>query len=284
MVHRFDTVYAEGGPQIEWVDEPIDQNAPKPGDLNFVYKPGPGGLGLGYMYNGPMPTIGRLARKTNLRDLFKAVMFTGVSERLRNIIEEIEPKVHQFFPLTILQRSGTPLDEKYFILNIMQKFEARLHFPERPGDVRREKFSMGLLDPYGAPPYLVMGGGTVYSRPKIAGRHLWIATASPGSKGAMSDKMFGRWKKEKIRWFEAFPQKGSYQEIDVAWKAEEQIPETLAWYTNALNDLKAGRDTPQAQYLVQVGPSKLPWLYEDCPSIAPDIAQCLNSLSPKVLP
>ncbi len=274
MVHKVDRCNPEFWPKIEIKDEVPFGTNPR---IMDVY-------GWGYKINGPMPTLLQLKSTGKLWDFFAIVwQYTGVSERLRQIIEYVEPGVHQFFPVTILQRSGTPFDEKYYILNVAQKFGAQLHRTGAPNVVREELFRTGLDNPYGSPPYLVLGDNNpVFSRPKIAGRHLWIHTDTLNKCVVMSDAMFKRWKKEKIRRYEVFPKKGFYQEVDAPWTADEQIPQTLAWYTNALNDLKAGRDTPQAKHIMTNGHRELPWLHQDCPSIASEIEKCLNSLPPKV--
>ncbi len=272
MVYKVARCNPEFWPKIEIKDEVPNGTNPSIWDE----------FGWGFKIKGPLPTLLQLKSTGKLWDLFAVVWhYTGISDQLRQIIEDIEPGVHQFFPVTILQRSGTPFDEKYYILNVAQKFNAQLHRPDQSDDSRREKFTL-----YGdqVPPYLELGAmNPAFSRPKIAGRHLWIHTDRLNKCAVMSDVMFKRWKKEKIRRYEVSPIKGSYQEVDNPWIAEEQIPVTLNWYTNALSDLKAGRDTEQAKHLIAYGREELPWLHEDCPSIAPEIAKHLNALTRKVL-
>lgn len=47
---------------------------------------------------------------------FDQTPMLNVSERARQLIESVEPKVHQFFPVEYLDRSGRPLESRFWFV------------------------------------------------------------------------------------------------------------------------------------------------------------------------
>ena len=77
--------------------------------------------GIRRLYGYEVPKIYYLHErlKRSLSDIF---CITGgvfvVSERLRQILEELDPGLHQYFPIDIIQTNGDPVEGDYFVLHI----------------------------------------------------------------------------------------------------------------------------------------------------------------------
>ena len=209
-----------------------------------------GGVGRGWPVNSGTPIVGRQKNTGRLNDMFLVSTACGVNERLKDVIESVEPGVHQFLPMLMLQRNNKPFVEKYFMLNICETFEADI-FP----DLSKRVF-IEFHSPFDQPRTRYYDGDRVFSRPRIAGRHLWVkhpcACGSGGDWiGFMSEQMYSAWTKAKIKYFDHRCYKNGYAEVDLPWVAEEQIPEAVAWFKEAIADMKAGRENLRVRYLAR---------------------------------
>jgi hypothetical protein len=224
------------------------------------------GLGIGYPYHGPTHNLAQQTNKGKMYDMFPLPALCGVSERFRRIVEELEPGVHQFFPLTILQRSGTPFDEKYYILNVCQDFEAQLY-----PDLSKRVF----LDERFNPPQVnyeprirYYDGEQVFSRSTIAGRHLWRSLIH---RYFISDTLLTRLKQENIKHFELTPSKGpGYSEVDQKWIARDQVPELVTWFEDGLIDLKNGVENFRIRQLASAFDRYLSYLSNNLLELVPE--------------
>lgn len=57
-------------------------------------------------------------------DVFTALGETLVNQKVVDLIEELEPSVHQFVPFELVDRDGKPWHELYFMLNICNRVDA----------------------------------------------------------------------------------------------------------------------------------------------------------------
>lgn len=54
-------------------------------------------------------------RRKSLPDFFPITDEIGVSQAFRDVVEELEPGVHQFFPVDVRQRNGKEVEGKYYL-------------------------------------------------------------------------------------------------------------------------------------------------------------------------
>jgi hypothetical protein len=104
-----------------------------------------------------------------LLDFYSMAQNLVVPERARQVIEELEPGVHQFFKMQIVEehdKSRTPIGERYFV--VVCNRLATLHdtLCEPPLE---NGWPVGFLKKH------------VFSRQKIGQAHLWIDKRAPGA-------------------------------------------------------------------------------------------------------
>ncbi|MEO3474324.1 DUF1629 domain-containing protein [Roseomonas sp. CAU 1739] len=143
--------------------------------------------------------------KTNHRtlgDVLPVLGKWGCSAEFKDLVETLEPDVHQFFPITIRRPNGKPilrLDGRevgpghYFIMNPLQQVEALLpdHCVAPWGEQRRTiRDVMPDVD------------DLCVSRTAIEGRHLWLNKPFIGSGLIfMSDALSAAVQAKKLRGF-----------------------------------------------------------------------------------
>ena len=235
------------------------------------------GWGLPITYEGPTPLVGRQKNTGRLNDMFIVNLACGISERLRDIIESVEPGVHQYLPLLMLQRNGKPFDEKYFILNICQSFEADI-FP----DPSLRVFSK-VSSPFERPKVEYYDGERLLSAPQIAGRHLWARHGTSFGTGSttnayMSETMFKAWKGAKVKYFDHTRGAKGLATIDKPWIADEQIPEAVAWFKQTLADIRNGEGTERVDNFIRLHRFYMHWLKIHKPDIYPEFVQHIPPL------
>jgi len=143
----------------------------------------------------------------------------GLHERVKDVIESVEPDVHQFIEFQLVTPGGKPLEDRYYFLNIMQSFDALLvenssvKWVWIDGSSSNE-FRKKLVLRNPLPFHYVM------SRAKIAGRHLWRGALMMDYEIFCSEVMFQAFKSAGLtRFFSCTPIK----EIDEAWDHEENV-------------------------------------------------------------
>jgi hypothetical protein len=223
------------------------------------------GIGAHIAKDFPVPTIVRQKDTAAVPDLFWLPGVCACNERAKAIFEEFESGVHQFFPLTALRKSGTPFEEKYYIINIGQKFDCLMF--------NKGQRHVNLRSDVTAVPYLKYTGDWFCSRQKVGNRHFWRAAFYHETDGYVSELLYKRLKKEKIRRFESY----HYEEVDEVWNAEEQIPEILDWYERAWADLRSGKMTGEAGNLDRSCESSIEWLREHRPHFFPEFENYLKA-------
>ena len=234
------------------------------------------GWGFPITYDGPTPLVGRQTNTGRLNDMFIVNLACGISERLKDIIESVEPGIHQYLPLLMLQRNGKPFEEKYFILNICQSFEADI-FPDLSLRVFRKASS-----PFERPEVQYYDGERLLSAPQIAGRHLWARSRPSFGTGSntnayMSETMFKAWKGAKVKYFDHKIHR-PIALTDKSWIADEQIPEAVAWFKQTLADIKNGEGTERVDNFIRLHKFYKHWLKIHKPDIHLEFAQHIPPL------
>lgn len=158
------------------------------------------------------------SRHKRLPDLFNANGSIAVCQAFKASVEELEPGVHQFFPIAFFDKKGetVPGNGPYFLLNILHKFDAV--FVEKSNvkwiDVDPKNYP-GLKSLHRAkgPWQLVM------SRPQIAGRHLWLPIKMLSSERYCSDQVIEAVEMKKLKGFRY----AHIEEIDEEWTPEGNV-------------------------------------------------------------
>src|SRR5690349_20439480 len=74
-------------------------------------------------YHGQVVAATQKSSHESYPDFFKLGLQTMASERFRNLVEAVEPDVHQFFPVKLVNNLGGIVDPPYFLFNITQAYE-----------------------------------------------------------------------------------------------------------------------------------------------------------------
>ncbi len=91
-----------------------------------------------------------------------------VCAAFREIVEDLEPGVHQFSPVTLYARSGEKVDRHYYLFKVLQTRDAVI---DEKSDVEWVP-----LDSIPGPTYLAftrMSPHLTLDAQRIAGRHVW---------------------------------------------------------------------------------------------------------------
>ena len=70
-------------------------------------------------------------------DVFSMPALNCVNGRFRDLVEEFEPGVHQFIPISLKRKDGTPIEGEYFIFNCCQLLGAVLVNETKCGEWRK---------------------------------------------------------------------------------------------------------------------------------------------------
>lgn len=109
---------------------------------------------------------GRAKHPPHIIDMW---MFPGVSEIVRDLIEEFEPGIHQFVEIPVTLKSGEPTPHRYSALNILNIVDSYVDF-ERTALPNKDYAALGRkllpVSPFEKRP--------IYVRKQAIGqRHLW---------------------------------------------------------------------------------------------------------------
>lgn len=171
-------------PMFEWVSEPND---------DFGWH-----LGRGVRLTpDELPTHARLSTPfKTLPDFVRLPRAWGVTDAFRDKVEELEPGVHQFFPVTLLDPKGVPIEgARYSILNILNVV------PAMDTELTRGNW-IEPISPSAERIFEFAGGVNFHMvlRREVAGSlHLWRDALRPRSGVFFSDAL-GDWvKREKLK-------------------------------------------------------------------------------------
>ena len=100
--------------------------------------------------------------------------FFCVSERLRGLIEGLEPEVHQFLPMTYRWKDGSVAEERWLFVcgNRIRAISDQSTAPR----TKKGQWIPGE------------GGELVFDRKKIAGKHFWVCSDLVGDFVEMDDE------------------------------------------------------------------------------------------------
>ncbi len=137
----------------------------------------------------------------------------AVGERFKTLVESFEPGVHQFFPLELFRKDGTPVDEPYYIFNCTVSFDSIL--------LKHSEAKWVNLDKPEEYPRLeiVSMQKQVLSKQAIEGHHIWSHLRQRMRGLFVSDAFHKQLKKNKIKYL--FSRK--CEELDVPWIEEENL-------------------------------------------------------------
>ncbi|WP_305098250.1 imm11 family protein [Croceibacterium aestuarii] len=168
-----------------------------------------------------LPTRATQKDKKKLCDVFPMPGLNAVSAKFKSIVEEFEPDTHQFFPISLNAKDGTPYEEEYFIFNACQRFDAIL-----PDQSKSLHWSEKKAGEWKGMPFL---NGTasdlVLSRPAIGDHHLWVSRLILGGHVFFSDPLKARMEKEKVR----YVLYDKAEEVDRDLDLIQQIRPTKDW-------------------------------------------------------
>lgn len=204
-----------------WIKLAFDHREPIFEFLDIAEDPLRFGLSLGL----PVGTrrLRTKARQINVRkrlpDIFVMPGLNAVSQRFRDLVEEFEPGTHQFFPLELSYKNGTPVEEPFFVFNCCVSLDSLL--------VRRSEVAWyNFNDPLTSPRLNVLWRHrNVLSRPAITGHHIWCSLRLRVAGLYVSDAFHNQMKRRKIRYFDASP----CEESEEPWVAEENAGPILEW-------------------------------------------------------
>ena len=141
--------------KIEYVDTTRDRSSCgggfKPGDLN---------LGRAIKSDHLPTRIKREAKKFGIPDVVWALGMYFVNDKFKDVVERLELGVHQYFPMEMLWKDGTPAQEMY-LFNICNRLDT----------VDREATTAELAD---GRMWLPETGKIVFSERRIDNHHIWI--------------------------------------------------------------------------------------------------------------
>jgi len=138
-----------------------------------------------------LPKILHLKKKGGLSDAFlsrnRIVIF---SERLKDLVESFDPKLHSFFPIEIQHPGGDVVDGNWFILNLTSRKKSVIKslsgvFQTTDGVSTQFKTSQGPA---------------VFSPNALKGAHIWFEEDF-GSERFVSDELMKAIKEHEIKFF-----------------------------------------------------------------------------------
>lgn len=187
------------------------------------------GLSAGEPIYWPMPEKARaLKHYKTMPDVFPLPGVNGVNGRFRDLVEEFEPGLHEFFPLSLVWEDGSPIEGDWFIFNCTVSVDTL--FPEKSGAVWRDNVN-GM-------PHISLrpNHDWVLSRPAIGGRHLWCSKRIRLGNGFYcSDVFYEELKRRKIKFIAA----KHCEEIDELWVAEDNVDRQLTWEKTYLKNVSS---------------------------------------------
>jgi hypothetical protein len=161
-----------------------------------------------------MPSLGKLKRPwpNPIPDVFPTPGLNAVSQRFLELVEQFEPRIHQFFPLSVQEFDGASLRQELYIFNCAVGIDAIISRGAHPN---------WDLDAIGVP-LLRAGMGEKFelSRPAIADHHIWCGKTLARKKLFVSETFYAALISRRITGFRAKHR----EELDEPWTEEEIAP------------------------------------------------------------
>lgn len=140
-----------------------------------------------------------LSRHKTIPDFIVLPPAMGVSEAFREMVEDLDPGVHQFFPVTLSRKSGELIDKRYYALNICRRLDAVI--------VEKSNVTWGRTG-LGGFPILHLGAGPPHftlSRQAIGGAHMWHGLSQFRGLTFFSDALMSRVLGKSMKGLDYFP-------------------------------------------------------------------------------
>lgn len=135
------------------------------------------------------PVAGRFAVPVSVCPrLLGLCSFFLVPQSWKEVIEEFEPEVHQFKPVALSQKNGSPLDEPFFAMNIRQALRDVCDKERSTAPYTYDAKGLGAFQNTTDTPR----GKVVFKAKAIRGQHLWNPLDLLIYEIAMSDELFAR--------------------------------------------------------------------------------------------
>ena len=172
MAYIYNTVIGNPkySPKMKWLDKPKrtpEEYKAFKATLTDEYKQGsfpkrihPGQIGT---------RVKLIGSRANVPDCFCSIFKHGCSERFRELVEELEPNVHEFIPFKILRKDGSELDGDYYGFSNLQVLDSMVPEQSSVAWVKvkdREYFHWQLTEPPTREYYSLR-------KKIIAGKHIW---------------------------------------------------------------------------------------------------------------
>lgn len=193
-----------------------------------LYKSGPGSLPF-YKWVGSsrvedvsdIPTAAQQTNSVPIPDVFLIGDAGIVSERFRELIENHEPDIHQFFRIDLSFNDGSEVEERHYIWHVTQYAPCVLYKDSKQKRLRYVKFG----EEAGRPIYNCFAGGMVVSKPAFGNRKVFSTSIVNPGKLVVSDSIGTELRKVNISdlWMEPVA------EVDCEWRLEEDVPELMSW-------------------------------------------------------
>ena len=168
-----------------------------------------------------IPTSARQTRKGKLTDAFWVANAGLVSPRFKDLIEEIEPDTHQFFPVTLKDTHGTTYPDPYYIWHVTQLVPCVMFKESGYTSTGLVKYGPGKGQTY----YSCDDASLVISKQAIAGRKIFSTSIICAGLLLVPDEMVKKIKKQGIKFLRIHP----VVEVDRPWLPEENCPELLVY-------------------------------------------------------
>jgi hypothetical protein len=141
--------------------------------FKFEHRPRSGARNLSPIRVHEAPDCYKLEK--NYSDLGSMIMLTNhiwaVEEALKNIIEQLEPNVHEFYPIEIIMPKGKVYPKSYFLLVVGQYLES---FSLTKSKAGTSKESSDFPGQYRLSSWTKIEiGGLAFEKSKFGNAHLW---------------------------------------------------------------------------------------------------------------
>ena len=162
------------------------------------------GLASATPYNptsGPLPSSGYTEKpRKRIPDYTDRWGLQFVSENFRQVVEELEPGLHEFFPFQLRNgKRGDPAPQQYYVMNIMTQCDC---IDYEQGGVSVDRRHDGSITYFS--PERISHEGMVLKSDIIVGKHLWRAKYLGGS-FFISDDFMALYRKRKLQYLERAP-------------------------------------------------------------------------------
>lgn len=142
-----------------------------------------------------------------------------VSARFKAIIEEFEADVHQFFPVELRRKDGTPYEDSYFIFHPTRTVPCVLLSKSGISEIVR----VAVGPRTGLPHHHVHADEYVISRPAFGERKVFGSLFLRGNALFVSDAIMARMKAKKLTNLRLY----TVEELDEPWVLEKEAPELV---------------------------------------------------------